>query len=147
MRIAKVYIEHPVAKLDKPFDYDVLDNTNVCEGVRVEIEFNNQILVGYVEQLVNLEMDLDEYIEQCGFEIKPILKVIDDQPLLNDELKGIAHFLAHSNIAPIIACYQAILPPSLKPTSGEKVKIKYQKCVKIKNTSQITTYLNYYSLS
>ena len=45
MKIAKVIIEHPVASLDTPFDYYIPSGVKVLVGTRVEVEFNNQIIV------------------------------------------------------------------------------------------------------
>ena len=131
MRIAKVYIEHPVANLDFPFDYFITPQTKIEKGVRVEVEFNGQLLVGYVEDIVNEDLTIEGYKEKYGYSINPILHVIDDSPLLNLELRNLAHFLSDRTIAPIIACYQAILPPTLKPTSSKKVGIRYLKAIRV----------------
>ena len=131
MRIAKVYIEHPVANLDFPFDYFVTPSTEIQAGVRVEVEFHNQFLVGYVEEVVEEDYTLESYKEKFGYSINPVIKVLDQEPLLNEELRNLAHFLAKRTISPIISCYQTILPPALKPTSSHKVGIKKLKAVKV----------------
>ena len=59
MRIEKVIIEHPVASLDTPFDYYIPSNQKVLVGTRVEVEFNNQIIVGYVEEIETIKETLD----------------------------------------------------------------------------------------
>jgi len=131
MRIAKVYIEHPVANLDFPFDYFVTPQTDIKVGVRVEIEFNNRLLVGYVEDVVEEDYTLESYQEKFGYSINPILRVIDSEPLLNAELRELAHFVAKKTVSPVIACYQTLLPPTLKPSSTKKVGIKKLKVVKV----------------
>ena len=77
LRIARVLIEHPVHSLDTPFDYLINDDLDVKKGVRVEVSFNNQNIIGYVLDIYTLNMTMDEYIIENGFELKSIDKVID----------------------------------------------------------------------
>ena len=131
MRIAKVIIEHPVATLDTPFDYYIPSNQKVLVGTRVEVEFNNQIIVGYVEGIETIKETLDEYIDLVGFEVRPILRCLDDEEILSKELQELAHHIANITVSPLISCYQVMLPPSLKPTSSEKVGIKTFKAIRV----------------
>lgn len=135
MYIAKVMIERPVATLDVPFSYYIPSTITVQVGIRVVVEFNKKVLVGYVEDIEEIQFDLATYEEQIGFRLLPILNVLDEQPIINEELKRLAHFLAKTTLAPLIVCYQALLPPSLKPSSGEKTKIKYETWIQVTNSS------------
>ena len=54
LRIARVLIEHPVHSLDTPFDYLINDDLDVKKGVRVEVSFNNQNIIGYVLDIYTL---------------------------------------------------------------------------------------------
>ena len=76
LRIARVLIEHPVHSLDTPFDYLINDDLDVKKGVRVEVSFNNQNIIGYVLDIYTLNMTMDEYVNENGFELKSIDKVI-----------------------------------------------------------------------
>ena len=137
MRIAKVIIEHPVASLDTPFDYYIPSNVRVLVGTRVEVEFNNRVIVGYVEDIIEINETLDEYIDLVGFEVRPILRCLDEEAILTKELRELAHYLASITVSPLISCYQVMLPPSLKPTSGEKVGIKTFKAIRVIDESFI----------
>lgn len=131
MKIAKVIIEHPVASLDTPFDYYIPPHINVLVGTRVEVEFNNRVIVGYVEDIMDVKETLDEYEEEVGFEIRPILRCLDEEAILTPELRELAHYIAQITVSPLISCYQVMLPPSLKPTSSEKVGIKTLKAIRV----------------
>lgn len=115
MKIAKVLIEHPIHSLDTPFDYLIPENINVKKGVRVFVSFANQDLVGYVLNVIDLNITMDEYIEENGFELKNINGVLDEETLFNKESEDIANYMAKEYIAPLISCFQIMLPPSLKP--------------------------------
>jgi primosomal protein N'' len=117
MQIAKVLIEHPNVNIQHTFDYAVTTQ-NVEKGMRVEVEFNKQKVIGFVEDIVVLEEDKHHYEEMIGFEIKDILAVIDEEPLLNEELFACADYLSYITIAPKISVFQAMLPSKLKPKSS-----------------------------
>jgi len=131
MKIAKVYTEQTTLQLDKPFSYFVDENINIVKGVRVSIPFNSYSLIGYVEDIEEINISREEYEKKMGYKLKEIKEVIDEQPLLNDELISLAHYLAEYNIASLISCYQVMLPSSLKPTSSNKVEEKYFKCIRV----------------
>ncbi|MDD3383480.1 MAG: primosomal protein N' [Bacilli bacterium] len=130
MKIAKVVIEHPIASLDIPFDYLIPNHLAVNVGIRVEVEFNSQLLVGYVVNIVNDYKTQEQFEQEAGFTLKNIINVIDDSPILNKELQDLATKMAYETVSPLISCYQAMLPPSLKPTSAKKVGIKRVYCYK-----------------
>jgi primosomal protein N' (replication factor Y) len=129
MIIAKVLIEHAVDSLDMPFDY-VAPNS-LQKGVRVKVSFNKRELTGYVVDTVNSNLTLAEYEMENGFKLNSILEIIDEKPILNQELDELAMYLAKETYSPLISCYQTLLPPSLKPSSSKKTKIKTLKAVKI----------------
>ena len=121
LRIARVLIEHPVHSLDTPFDYLINDDLDVKKGVRVEVSFNNQNIIGYVLDIYTLNMTMDEYIIENGFELKSIDKVIDDEALFNYESECIAEYMSKEYVAPLISSFQTMLPPSLKPETKKNV--------------------------
>ena len=121
LRIARVLIEHPVHSLDTPFDYLINDDFDVKKGVRVEVSFNNQNIIGYVLDIYTLNMTMDEYVNENGFELKSIDKVIDDEALFNYESECIAEYMSKEYVAPLISSFQTMLPPSLKPETKKNV--------------------------
>jgi primosomal protein N' (replication factor Y) len=135
MRLAKVLIEHPIIALDLPFDYLIPEAMSPFVGVRVEVEFNKQIIVGYLTAIIEDKRSLLQIENDLGFSLKPIIRVIDDAPILNKELVDLASQLAYATVSPLISIYQAMLPPSLKPTSGKKAKIKLAKFIKVLSSS------------
>ena len=95
------------------------------KGVRVEISFNNQNIIGYVLDVITLNMTMDEYEEEYGFELKSISNVIDDEALFNYESLEIAKYMSNEYIAPLISSFQAMLPPSLKPETRKNEVISF----------------------
>lgn len=131
MLIAKVLIEHPISSLDTPFDYFIPLGVSAKVGTRVQINFNGQDIVGYVTGIKDETRSKEEIEKEQGFEIKPVLGVLDEEPILNNELRDLATWLAKTTVSPLIACYQTMLPPSLKPNSAKHIKIKTKKYVRV----------------
>lgn len=131
MKIANVRIEHQVFSLDTSFSYEVPSNMNVVSGIRVEVPFNNTTLVGYVMDVNDVNISHEEYEKENGYPLKLISEVIDEQPLLNDELLDVAKYLAHNTVSSLISCLQTMLPPSLKPNSSNHIKMKMAKFVRV----------------
>lgn len=128
MRLAQVLIEHPVAVLDRPFEYIIPEGMNVIAGVRVLVSFAAQReIVGYVVGFTDTLLTLEQYQDTLGIQLKAIQKAIDHQPIISTELAELATIVAQDTLSPLISVYQAMLPPSLKPTSGKKIGIKTQK--------------------
>lgn len=128
MYIVKVLIEHPVMSLDTTFDY--LSHCHLVKGIRVKIEFNRRMIIGYVEDVRQTSFSKQELEQKSGFQYHWIHEVIDEEPLLNEELQMLAKKLSRLTFSPRIACLQAMLPTQLKPNSSKGVSIKKQKIVR-----------------
>lgn len=127
MYIVDVLVEHPINKLDRTFSY--LSNENIVAGVRVIVPFNRQKLVGYVEKVEYTDYSKEALEQMHGFNYQMIIEVIDQKPLLNNELNEVADYLAKITLSPKIACLSTMLPIQLKPNSKKGVGKKYERYV------------------
>ena len=127
--IVQVLVEHPTHALDTAFDY--LSNEEVLKGVRVKIAFGHQKIIGYVIDCRYSKLSKDELENEAGFKYRYISEIVDDQPLLNHELQELSLTLSKLTLSPRISCFQAMLPPQLKPSSNKSIGIKYQKVIKV----------------
>lgn len=129
MYIVKVLVEHPVHSLDTTFDY--LSHEPLLKGIRVWIRFGYQKIIGYVESVEETVLSQEELEKQVGFHYQYIIDVIDEEPLLNEELQDLANQLSRMTLSPRISCLQAMLPTQLKPASHQAVGMKTQLCVEV----------------
>lgn len=129
MYLADVIVEHPVATLDRSFLY--YTDIPIKKGVRVKVRFNRQHLVGYVLKVRESDAPLAVLNERYGFKIARIEKIIDEEPILNEELVSLAKSMAEKLLVPYIACLQVMLPRALKPSSAKKVGIAHRKAVRV----------------
>ena len=114
MKIAHVFVEHPIMHLDHTFTYRC-DTFSVQRGVRVQVPFGNTDIIGFV---TSVEEITQEQLDQYSFEVKWISSVIDEEPLINEELFALADWMAKTCVAPVISCFQCMLPAKLKPRSS-----------------------------
>ena len=129
MYIVKVLTEHPVQSLDMTFDY--LYHEPLKVGIRVMIPFHHRKIIGYVESIEETTLTKSELEQQSGFQYHYITEVIDEEPLLNDELQSLALQLSKMTLSPRIACLQAMLPTQLKPSTTHAVGIKTKTIIHI----------------
>lgn len=114
MRIAHVWMEH--ARLNQTFTYDC-GSFDVQAGMRVSVGFGNQTLVAFVDHVEDIP-DRFAYEQECGYQLKSILDVIDVEPIFNSELMDLGKWMAYQTLSTVISCYQAMLPNKLKPKSS-----------------------------
>ena len=109
-----VLIELSSFNIDKTFTYKVPSNTKILVGSRVLVPFSNQKLEGFV-------LNIKDNIDDIDYEVKEIIDVIDQEPILNEELLSLGKTLSDKTVSTLISCYQVMLPKALK--ANHKVKI------------------------
>lgn len=128
MQILEILIEYNVGSLNRLFSYAYNGQNEIKKGVRVLVDFNHKDIIGYVMNVISSDLTLEEYQKKSIYLIKEIKMVIDEEPLLNEELQNVAKEVSDYYFSPLISVYQTMLPPSLKPkrSSLNKPKISYQ---------------------
>lgn len=125
MKVIKVVIEYSAYDVDKTFDYLIDDSISINKGVRVLVNFNNRNIIGYVIDIKKTTKTKEELENEYGYTLKYIEKVIDKEPLLDDELTSLAYYMKKEYFAPLVSCFQTMLPKTLKPKTTKKAnKIK-----------------------
>lgn len=138
MLILDILIEYKIHTLDRPFSYLYYGNKKVEKGYRVLVEFNHRTIVGFVLSVRETNESKKSLEDQMGYELSGIIDVLDDVPLLNEELLSLADEIADYYLAPKISVLQSMLPPSLSPKSSslKGPKIAYDSYVIIKDYSE-----------
>lgn len=123
--IAKVLVEISNINIDKTFSYLVPESlyNKILIGVRVTVPFNNRLLEGFVLDIIN-END-------STYELKTIVDIIDDEPILDEELLELGSFMSKKYFSTLISSYQTMLPKALKAKNKTKINKKIVKYVKL----------------
>lgn len=128
----EVLVEITNKKLDKTFTYHVRDEytSYIKRGVRVEVPFQNRTLEGFVLNILK-EKPISQY------EIKDIVRVIDNEVILTDELFELGKYLKKITLSSLMSCYQVMLPKALKAKHGTIINKKYKTYLELMNNSFI----------
>lgn len=136
--LAQILIEYAVYQLEKPFTYFYCGEKKLEEGFRVLVTFNKRIIIGYVLSTEIFCGTPEEYENKTGFAISEILEIIDDSPLLNNELLMLADEISDYYLSPKIKVLQTMLPSALSPkrSSQNGPKIAYEYYVRCINDNE-----------
>ena len=112
-----VLVELSNKNIDKIFTYSVPPalQDKISIGIRVQVPFGKQTLEGFVIS----------FVEKTDYETKDILEIIDDEPILNDELLELGKIMQEHTLATLISCYQVMLPKALKAKNGTVINKKF----------------------
>lgn len=144
MKIIDVWVEHPVQKLNQTFCYFSYAK-NIMPGTRVEIPFKFQKIVGFVDSISETDETPEEASKRLGFELKEIKSVIDQESLITDELRKLSQWMSDTTLATRISCFQAMLPPQIKPVSNHhKILLKEYAVITNKEVSLTPRQLEIY---
>ena len=102
--VAEVLVE--IEKIDKTFTYLIPSNLNVQIGIRVLVPFGKQKLEGFVVAIKN-EIPSE-------YKLKEIISLVDEKPILNEELLRLGKYMQELTLCNLITAYQTMLPSALK---------------------------------
>ena len=138
MQIVKVLIEYANRALNRPFSYVYNGKVKIIPGVRVLVSFNHRDLVGYVLNVEETNKTINEIEEESGYHLSEVIDIIDQSPLLNEELLSLLDEMADYYLAPKISILQSMLPPSLSPrkSSLKAPKIAYDQYYEITDPNE-----------
>ncbi len=138
MKLLEVLVERKANTLNRPFSYVYDLDKNIGVGFRVLVPFAHKDIIGYVIGVKEEYKSLEELEEEMGFRIDKVKDVLDEKPLLNEELLQLSNEIADHYLAPLISVLQTMLPSSLKPASSalKGPKIAYDIYVKLINDTE-----------
>ena len=127
---AKVIIEITAKAVDKTFTYKIPNNMLGKElvGARVKVPFGHQTLEGFVLKVINNTKE--------EYEIKEIQELVDEKPILNEEMLELGKKISEKTLCSLISAYQAMLPKALKAKNNTNVKIKQAKILTLITSEQ-----------
>ncbi len=108
MSYANIIIDNPSSQVDYQFDYIIPDNMIVSKGMRVKVPFgpSNRPTLGIV-------LDISDKSEYLG-EIKPILEVLDETPILTNVQIELAKKIRLETISPMSRILNLMMPQGLR---------------------------------
>ena len=110
---ANVIVEYGVKSLNQKFIYKIPNNLlgKIKVGMKVYVPFGSQEIFGFVLEITDKN--------NTDYALKEIIRVDNENLVLNEELMAIGKYVADSTLCTLITAYQTMLP------SGLKIKNKF----------------------
>ena len=126
--VALVLVEVMSRTVDKTFSYNIPKELmdDVAVGKRVIVPFGRKQVEGFVLEIVD---DITS-----DYHLKDIISVNNDI-VLTEELLSLGRAVSKSTLAPLISCYQAMLPKALKIKQKKEITKKYETYYKVIDNS------------
>lgn len=116
MYLVDIYVTNASLNVNHPFTY--YSENEIQKYVRVKVNFARHFNVGLVFKCTETDEKIGEINSRLGFKILPIIEIIDEEPILNDELFDLAFWLSKTTVSPLISCLNSMLPKALKTSSN-----------------------------
>jgi primosomal protein N' (replication factor Y) (superfamily II helicase) len=115
--IARVVVDVPVNRTNRPFDYRIPPwlRPLVQVGSRVVVPFGPRKLQGYV-------VDVTDQPEEGTGRLRDVEQVLDDTPPLTPELIRLGEWMSRQYLCPWVTAMQAMIPAVLKGRSEKWLK-------------------------
>lgn len=132
-----VLVQMSIGNQNQMFTYavspDLVDKIKI--GIRVTVPFGSRKIEGFI---IGINNNI-----KSDYELKEIIDVIDEKPVLNEELLDLGIYMSNLYLAPLIHCYQTMLPVALKAKKRSRVGIKEEKYIVLNKTEgEIKNYIS-----
>ncbi|MEA4899440.1 primosomal protein N' [Bacillota bacterium Meth-B3] len=121
MTYAHVVIDLSVSEVDRPYTYSVPEGMRLSPGQRVLAPFGGRRLEGFVVDLLG-EPDVDTA------RVKPIVRALEDYPLILPELMELAAWMRERYRCTLAAALRLMIPAQLR---GERVAEKTRNAARL----------------
>lgn len=115
--LAEIIVDVPTMQVDQPYTYLIPPQwQDIIEiGMRVEVPFGTRHVQGFVVDLI------DAAAKEPSLQLKPIVRLMDLSPVLNQEMLLLADYMQEQSFAFKISCLQTMLPSMLKASYQKKI--------------------------
>lgn len=118
--LADILVEVVAKTTDKTFTYHIPNGMEAKEGMRALVPFGRRNIEGFIIRIYD-EVELD-------YEVKDIIQLVDEKPVLNEEMLELGKYISKKTLSPLTLSYQTMLPSGLKArekTNINKKIVKY----------------------
>lgn len=116
MYLLEVYVTNANLNVNKPFTY--LSDNKVDKYVRVKVSFHHSDNIALVSNCTYTDLTIEQLENKFGYKLLKIKDVIDDSPIISDEIFNLAFWLSKTTISPLISCLNTMLPKVLKTSKN-----------------------------
>lgn len=118
-----ILVEIDNKNINNTFTYNIPNDMNLKVGMRVKVPFGKRTIEGFV---MNIHKK-----ENTDYEIKDIISLIDEKPVINEEMMELGKYISKKTLSSLTSAYQAMLPKALKAKAKNKINKKYVTILKV----------------
>ena len=116
MYLIQAYVTNASLNINRPFTY--FYDENIEKYCRIKVSFNNSSNVALVVDSTYTDKSIEILQEELGFKLSKVIEIIDDNPIITQELFDLATWLSRTTVSPLISCLNAMLPKTLKTSKN-----------------------------
>ena len=136
MYLIEAYVTNASLNINRAFTY--FSDYPIEKYCRIRVIFNRADNIALVIKCTYTDKDIETLEKELGYKLAKVIEVIDDNPIISDELYDLAFWMSRTTISPLISCLNAMLPKALKTS---KTIINPKLLTKIKKNNNIDTNL------
>lgn len=120
---ADILVEVVAKSTDKTFTYRIPEGMKAMVGMRALVPFGKRNIEGFIVKIYNHE--------EFDYEVKDIIKLVDDRPVLNEEMLELGKYISKKTLSPLTLAYQTMLPRALKAKEKTNINKKFVKYLRV----------------
>ena len=128
---ADILVEVVAKSTDKTFTYKIPKGMKAMVGMRALVPFGKRNIEGFIVKIYD-EADFD-------YEVKDIIKLMDEKPVLNEEMLELGKYISKKTLSPLTLAYQTMLPRALKAKQKTNINKKFVKYLEVIKDGEFKT--------
>ena len=137
MYLVEAYVTNASLNINYPFTY--YSDIEIQKYVRINVHFGKSFTNAIVSNCIYTDKTLEQLNKEKGYKLQPVIKVLDENPIISQELFDLAFWLSKTTISPLISCLNSMLPKALKTSKNTIDPKKVHRFRKINGDFDLTT--------
>ena len=117
MYLIEAYVTNASLNINYPFTY--YSDSPINKYVRIYVHFGKSFTNALVSDCIYTSSSIQDISKEKGYKLLPVIKVLDQEPIISQELFELAFWLSKTTVSPLISCLNCMLPKALKTSKNE----------------------------
>lgn len=136
MYLIEAYVTNASLNINYPFTY--YSDFEIKKYVRVNVHFGKGFTNALVSNCTFTDKTKEDINKEKGYKLQPVLSVLDEEPVISEELFDLAFWLSKTSVSPLMSCLNSMLPKVLKTSKNTTNPKQIRKFRKINGCFDLT---------
>ena len=114
MYLIEAFVTNASLNVNKPFTY--FFDHDIEKFCRIRVIFNRKPNVALVVNSYHTDRQISDINEENGYRLQRVMEIIDERPVISQELYDLAVWMSKTTISPLVSCLNSMLPKTYKTT-------------------------------